>query len=60
MRQFPKSVVHFLKADGGPTAIEYAVMLALIIVVCISTVTVLGQNANQTFTIVKNALPTGS
>jgi len=50
MRQFTKSVVKFLKAEDGPTAVEYAVMLALIIVVCIGAITTLGQNANTTFT----------
>ena len=60
MRQFAKNVVKFLKAEDGPTAVEYAVMLALIIVVCIGAITTLGQNANSTFTSVGNALPTGS
>ena len=49
MRQFAKSVVKFVKAENGPTAVEYAVMLALIIVVCISAITTLGSNANNTF-----------
>jgi pilus assembly protein Flp/PilA len=49
MRQFAKNVVRFLKAEDGPTAVEYAVMLALIIVVCIGTITALGNNANSTF-----------
>jgi pilus assembly protein Flp/PilA len=49
MRQFAKNVVKFLKTEDGPTAVEYAVMLALIIVVCIGAITVLGQNANTTF-----------
>jgi pilus assembly protein Flp/PilA len=40
---------HFLKAEDGPTAVEYAVMLALIIVVCITAITTLGSNANKTF-----------
>ena len=44
-----KSVVNFLKREDGPTAVEYAVMLALIIVVCIGTITALGNNANATF-----------
>ncbi|HEV3236070.1 MAG TPA: Flp family type IVb pilin [Gemmataceae bacterium] len=39
----------FLKAEDGPTAVEYAVMLALIIVVCIAAITTLGSNANKTF-----------
>jgi pilus assembly protein Flp/PilA len=60
MRQFVKNVVTFLKAEDGPTAVEYAVMLALIIVVCIGTITALGQGTNTTFTTVKNAMPTGS
>jgi pilus assembly protein Flp/PilA len=60
MRQFAKSVVKFLQAEDGPTAVEYAVMLALIIVVCIGAITVLGQNANTTFTTVGNAVATAS
>ena len=43
------SVVNFLKAEDGPTAVEYAVMLALIIVVCIGAITTLGNNANGKF-----------
>ena len=39
----------FLRDEDGPTAVEYAVMLALIIVVCITAITALGTNANQTF-----------
>ena len=49
MRQFAKSVVKFVKAEDGPTAVEYAVMLALIIVVCVAAITTLGSNANNTF-----------
>ena len=61
MRQFAKSVVKFVKAEDGPTAVEYAVMLALIIVVCIAAITTLGQNASSTFSNVSvNALPTAS
>ena len=49
MRKFAQSVVNFLTREDGPTAVEYAVMLALIIVVCITAITALGQNANNTF-----------
>jgi pilus assembly protein Flp/PilA len=49
-------VVNFLKREDGPTAVEYAVMLALIIVVCIVAITALGTNANATFTTVGNAI----
>ncbi|MEP0847727.1 MAG: Flp family type IVb pilin [Phycisphaerae bacterium] len=39
----------FLVNEDGPTATEYAVMLALIIVVAIAAITTLGQNVNATF-----------
>ena len=39
----------FLASEDGPTAVEYAVMLALIIVVCIGTVTTIGTKANAKF-----------
>ena len=39
----------FLEEEDGPTAVEYAVMLALIIVVCIGAITTLGNNAKSTF-----------
>jgi len=39
----------FLKDEAGPTAVEYAVMLALIIVVCIVAIGTLGTNANKLF-----------
>jgi pilus assembly protein Flp/PilA len=39
----------FLKSEDGPTAVEYAVMLALIIVVCIAAISTLGSNASNTF-----------
>ena len=49
MRKFSQALVSFLKDESGPTAVEYAVMLALIIVVCIAAITALGSNANNTF-----------
>jgi pilus assembly protein Flp/PilA len=39
----------FVLDENGPTAVEYAVMLALIIVVCITAITSLGTSANSTF-----------
>jgi pilus assembly protein Flp/PilA len=56
MRKFAERVVNFLKREDGPTAVEYAVMLALIIVVCITAITALGSNANATFTSVGNTI----
>ena len=49
MKKFQEALVNFLKSEDGPTAVEYAVMLALIVVVCIAAITALGSNANNTF-----------
>ena len=56
MRTATKLLVNFLKKEDGPTAVEYAVMLALIIVVCIAAITTLGSNANSTFSFVGSAI----
>ena len=42
-------VERFMRAEDGPTAVEYAVMLALIVVVCIGAIATLGGNANKVF-----------
>src|SRR3954471_23043353 len=61
MRQLTKKFVSFMKQEDGPTAVEYAVMLALIIVVCIAAITTLGSNANNTFSsVATKAAPAGA
>jgi len=55
MKSLYNKLVSFLKDEDGPTAVEYAVMLALIIVVCIAAVTALGTNASTTFSKVASA-----
>jgi pilus assembly protein Flp/PilA len=49
MSRLTQKFIQFLKKEDGPTAVEYAVMLALIIVVCIVAITTLGSNSNETF-----------
>jgi pilus assembly protein Flp/PilA len=56
LSRFTHAVQNFLAKEDGPTAVEYAVMLALIIVVCISAITTLGNNANSTFQSVGNTI----
>lgn len=56
MKLLAKRVHRFLVAEDGPTAVEYAVMLALIVVVCITAVTAIGTNANTQFETVRDAL----
>jgi pilus assembly protein Flp/PilA len=56
MRKALKLATNFLKQEDGPTAVEYAVMLALIVVVCIAAITTLGSNANSTFSFVGSSI----
>jgi pilus assembly protein Flp/PilA len=46
----------FLVSEDGPTAVEYAVMLALIVVVCLVAIQALGTNTSTTFTNIGNSL----
>ena len=56
MKNLLQRVKNFLQQEDGPTAVEYAVMLALIIVVCITAITALGSNANKTFSSVSTTI----
>ena len=49
MRSFAAKVKSFLVSDDGPTAVEYAVMLALIVIVCLAAIRAVGTNAATTF-----------
>ena len=53
-------MTNFCKNEEGPTAVEYAVMLALIIIVCITAITSLGTNTNKTFTKTASSFPAAS
>jgi len=59
MPKWFSQVRKFLKSEDGPTAVEYAVMLALIIVVCLTAIQAIGTNANATFQSVASKLPSG-
>jgi pilus assembly protein Flp/PilA len=52
MSSLKSAVANILRSEDGPTAVEYAVMLALIIVVCITVITALGSNTNNSFSYV--------
>ncbi len=54
-----KKIVDFLKKEDGPTAVEYAAMLALIIVICLIAISALGTSANATFGNVSSAIDAG-
>lgn len=54
------SIARFLVSEDGPTAVEYSVMLALILVACITVLTSLGQSVSGTFSTVNSSLGSGS
>jgi pilus assembly protein Flp/PilA len=56
MRRLVNDVKQFLVSEDGPTAVEYAVMLALIVVVCLTSISLIGTRANTTFTTVSGKL----
>ncbi|MEX0702739.1 MAG: Flp family type IVb pilin [Planctomycetales bacterium] len=56
MKGFAASVKRFLTSEDGPTAVEYAVMLALIVIVCLTAIQAVGTNANKQFEAVRDKL----
>ena len=57
---FFNKLKRFLISEDGPTAVEYAVMLALIIMVCIISVQTVGTNTSTTFNNMANSLGNAS
>ena len=49
MKNIISKVQRFLKSEDGPTAVEYAIMLALIVIVCLTAIQAIGTNANTAF-----------
>ena len=56
MKDFAKTVKLFLVSEDGPTAVEYAVMLAFIVIVCLSAIQEIGHQINHRFEEVGDAL----
>ena len=56
MKSILNSVKKFMVSEDGPTAVEYAVMLALIVIVCLTALRAIGTNANTKFGEVRDAL----
>ena len=56
MNSMLNCVKNFLVSEDGPTAVEYAVMLALIVIVCLTAIQAIGTNANARFEEVRDAL----
>ncbi len=60
MNSLLRPIERFLKSEDGPTAVEYAVMLAMIVIVCLTTIQSLGSNANASYSRVNAKLTSGS
>ena len=56
MKNLAQKVQRFLVSEDGPTAVEYAVMLALIVIVCLTAIQAIGTNANAKFNAAADAL----
>jgi pilus assembly protein Flp/PilA len=56
MKPLMQKVQSFLVSEDGPTAVEYAVMLALIVIVCLTAIQAIGTKASTTFTNVGDKL----
>lgn len=58
MKSLALKLRRFLVSEDGPTAVEYAVMLALIVIVCLTAISSIGTKASSTFNKVASTLPT--
>jgi pilus assembly protein Flp/PilA len=56
MKSLVSKIGRFLRSEDGPTAVEYAVMLALIVIVCLTAITAVGTKTSATFDNVANSL----
>ncbi len=56
MKNIAQSVKNFMVSEDGPTAVEYAVMLALIVIVCLTAIRAVGTNAAARFDDIKDQL----
>ena len=56
MKSLAQKVQRFLVCEDGPTAVEYAVMLALIVIVCLTAISTVGTNTKSTFNKVASSI----
>jgi pilus assembly protein Flp/PilA len=56
MKSLALKLHRFLVSEDGPTAVEYAVMVALIIIVCLTAISTLGTKVKTEFLNISNSL----
>ncbi len=57
MKTLVEKTCSFLRSEDGPTATEYAVMLALIVFICLAAITLIGNKVGSIFTNLTDGLP---
>lgn len=60
LSRLARHVVEFLKREDGPTAVEYCVMLASIVTVCIAAITIIGNRTEANFDALASQLTASS
>jgi len=55
MKDLKTIAVRLIREEDGPTAVEYAIMLALIVIVCVASVIRIGESASGVFESISNA-----
>ena len=60
MKTLVQQVRRFLASEDGPTAVEYSVMLVLIVTVCLVAITSVGSQTSTTFGNMANSLGAAS
>ena len=56
VRPIASYLLGFLRDESGPTAVEYAAMLALILIACVNAVSSVGHVTSGTFSKVNSTL----
>lgn len=56
MKSLALKLRRFLVSEDGPTAVEYAVMLSLIVIVCLTAISTIGTNATTVFNKIASSL----
>ncbi len=56
MKSLLVKIGNFLHCEDGPTAVEYAIMLSLIVVVCLMAITTIGTKSSSVFSKVANSV----
>jgi pilus assembly protein Flp/PilA len=58
MKSLALKLRRFIVSEDGPTAVEYAVMLSLIVIVCLTAITSIGTRASTAFNNIANSIKT--